>query len=218
MSDVANSTNQIQFCLFASGGKISVQQLDHCLHFPWILYWILRRSQVPMMQRAKQICLEPFTKLKSPLEKLSVCLFLHFLWKSQTMKGTFFVIFTHHRINEYMIELWCFWGTWESHYSLRLATNLENLQNSGNLKNCQNLRGNSWKLLYKKPGKLRENEKYVTWWPTKCTSSNFSFLSCSRKKLKISWKSQGKLREFSFSKMWSSCLFRVDILQKFFLL
>ena len=140
-SDVANSTNQIQFCLFASGGKISVQQLDHCLHFPWILHWISRRSQVPMMQRAKQICLEPFTKLKSPLEKLSVCLFLHFLWKSQTMKGTFFVIFTHHRINEYMIELWCFWGTSESHYSLRVATNLENLQNSGNLKNCQNLRG-----------------------------------------------------------------------------
>ena len=34
MNDLANSTNQIQFCLFASGGKISAQQLDHCLHFP----------------------------------------------------------------------------------------------------------------------------------------------------------------------------------------
>ena len=49
----------------------------------------------------------------------------------------------------------------------RVFTNLENmknLENSGNLKNCQNLRENSGKfeLLWKKPGKLRENEKYVT--------------------------------------------------------
>ena len=49
----------------------------------------------------------------------------------------------------------------------RVATNMENmenLKNSGNLKNCQNLRENSGKfeLLWKKPGKLRENEKYVT--------------------------------------------------------
>ena len=37
-------------------------------------------------------------------------------------------------------------------------------ENSGNLKNCQNLRENSGKLelLRKKPGKLRENEKYLT--------------------------------------------------------
>ena len=49
----------------------------------------------------------------------------------------------------------------------RVATNLEdmeNLENSGNLKNCHNLRENSGKfeLLQKNPGKLRENEKYVT--------------------------------------------------------
>ena len=51
--------------------------------------------------------------------------------------------------------------------SYRVATNLENvenLENSGNLKKCQNLRKNSGKfeLLWKNPGKLRENEKYVT--------------------------------------------------------
>ena len=48
------------FCLPAAG-KFQLQQLNHCLHFLWILHWISRRSQVPMMQRAKQICLEPFT-------------------------------------------------------------------------------------------------------------------------------------------------------------
>ena len=43
----------------------------------------------------------------------------------------------------------------------RVATNLEN---SGNLKNCRNLRENSGKFefLLKKPGKLRESEKYGT--------------------------------------------------------
>ena len=43
----------------------------------------------------------------------------------------------------------------------KVATNLEN---SGNLKNCQNLRENSGKfeLFEEKPGKLRENEKHVT--------------------------------------------------------
>ena len=48
--------------------------------------------------------------------------------------------------------------------SYRVATNLENVENSGNLKNCENLRENSGKceLLWKKPGKLWENEKYVT--------------------------------------------------------
>ena len=42
--------------------------------------------------------------------------------------------------------------------------NVENLENSGSLKNCENLRENSGKieLLWKKPGQLRENEKYVT--------------------------------------------------------
>ena len=47
-----------------------------------------------------------------------------------------------------------------------MATNLENMENleTLNLKNCENLRENSGKfeLLYIKPGKLRENEKYVT--------------------------------------------------------
>ena len=43
----------------------------------------------------------------------------------------------------------------------RVATNLENLENAGNLKNCQSLRENSGKseLFEKKPGKLRENGK-----------------------------------------------------------
>ena len=31
---------------------------------------------------------------------------------------------------------------------------------------------------------------------------NFPLLSCSGKKFKMPWKSQGKLREFSFSNMW----------------
>ena len=41
--------------------------------------------------------------------------------------------------------------------------NMENLENSGNLKTCQNLRENSGKLefLWEKPRKLRENVKYV---------------------------------------------------------
>ena len=49
--------------------------------------------------------------------------------------------------------------SYSPHY--RVATNLEN---SGNLKNRENVRENSGKfeLLWKKPGKLRENEKYVT--------------------------------------------------------
>ena len=47
----------------------------------------------------------------------------------------------------------------------RVATNLENmehLENSGNLKNCQNFMENSGKfaVLLEKPGKLRE-KKYV---------------------------------------------------------
>ena len=34
MSDVANSTNQIQFCLFASGGKISAPATRSLFTFP----------------------------------------------------------------------------------------------------------------------------------------------------------------------------------------
>ena len=45
----------------------------------------------------------------------------------------------------------------------RVATKMENVESSGILKNCQNLRENSGKLefLLKKPGKLRENVEYV---------------------------------------------------------
>ena len=39
----------------------------------------------------------------------------------------------------------------------RVATDMENLENSGNLKNCQNLS----EFLKKKLGKLRENVEYV---------------------------------------------------------
>ena len=39
----------------------------------------------------------------------------------------------------------------------------------------------------------------------KCIPSNFPLLSCSGKNLKISWRSQEKLREFSFSKMGPPC-------------
>ena len=48
--------------------------------------------------------------------------------------------------------------------SYRVATNLKNVENSGNLKNCENLMENSGKfeLLWKKRRKLRESEKYVT--------------------------------------------------------
>ena len=40
----------------------------------------------------------------------------------------------------------------------------ENLENSGNLKNCQDLRENSGRLEFfvENPGKLREDVKYVT--------------------------------------------------------
>ena len=67
-----------------------------------------------------------------------------------------------------------------------MATNLENMENlekSGNLKNCQNLRENSGKIefLQKKPGKLRENEKYVTRLPTKMHSIEFSCLELQGK-------------------------------------
>ena len=44
-----------------------------------------------------------------------------------------------------------------------VATNLEdmeNLENSGNWKNCQNLREN--RIFIEKPGKLRENVEYAT--------------------------------------------------------
>ena len=50
-----------------------------------------------------------------------------------------------------------------------MATNLEN---SGNLKNCQNLRENlgRFEFLKKKPGKLRENVEYVAESATKMYS------------------------------------------------
>ena len=62
--------------------------------------------------------------------------------------------------------------------------NAENLDNSGNLKNCQNFRENLGKFvfLWKKPGKLRENEKYVTW-PTEMHSIEFSSLELLRENM-----------------------------------
>ena len=63
-----------------------------------------------------------YETLKSPLlKKLSVSLLPHFVWKSQTIKGTFLsfsLIREWMNMNEYMIELWYFWRTSESHYSL----------------------------------------------------------------------------------------------------
>ena len=48
---------RFNFVCLPAAGKFQLQQLDHCLHFLWILHWISRRSQVSMMQRAKQIAL-----------------------------------------------------------------------------------------------------------------------------------------------------------------
>ena len=80
--------------------------------------------------------------------------------------------------------------------------------------------GTTWKTqgiwkLSKSQGKLREiwtlvektwktqgKWNYVTWSPTKMHSIEFSSLELLRKKFKIPWKSQGKLRELCFSKMW----------------
>ena len=56
-----------------------------------------------------------YETLKSPLLKiLSVYLLSHFVWKLQTIKGTFLsfsLIREWMNMNEYMIELWCFWST-----------------------------------------------------------------------------------------------------------
>ena len=86
-----------------------------------------------------------------------------------------------------------------------------------------------------KPGKLREFEKLLKYqgklreirtfcrktWKTqgKCIICDIIrnnnvfqriFLSsCSEKKSKMPSKSQGKLREFSFSKMWPPCLYKI---------
>ena len=88
-----------------------------------------------------------------------------------------------------------------------MATNLENmenLENAGNLKNRQNLKENSGKfeLLYKKPGKLRKNEKNMLHdYQQKCTLSDFSLLSWSGKKLKY----PGNLRENSGNLVPQKC-------------
>ena len=76
----------------------------------------------------------------------------------------------------------------------RVATNLENMENSGKLKNCQNFRENSGKFefLWKKYGKLRENEKYVTWLPTKMHSIEFSSFELLREKFKDALEISGK--------------------------
>ena len=70
---------RFNFVCLPAAGKFHLQQLDHCLHFPWILHWISRRSQVPMMQRAKQICLEPFTWSIIPFPRnVRCCAISHF--------------------------------------------------------------------------------------------------------------------------------------------
>ena len=60
--------------------------------------------------------------LKCPvLKKLSVSHLPHFLWKSQTIKGTFLPISRiteWMNMNKYIIDIWCFWRTSESHSSL----------------------------------------------------------------------------------------------------
>ena len=52
-------------------------------------------------------------------KKLSMSLLPRFVWKSQTIKGTFlsFSLIKEWMNIEYVIELWCFWRTSESHYS-----------------------------------------------------------------------------------------------------
>ena len=75
---------------------------------------------------------------------LSVSLLPYFVWKSQTIKGTF-LSFSISRewidVNEYMIELWCFWRTSESHPSL---SSWYNVRNSF----CYRIE-NSWCFMYK---------------------------------------------------------------------
>ena len=71
--------------------------------------------------------------------------------------------------------------------SYRVATNLENvesLENSGNLKNCENLRENSGKfeLLWRKPGKFGENEKICDMIANKNTLTEFFSLELLKEK------------------------------------
>ena len=73
-------------------------------------------------------------------------------------------------------------------FSNRVAINLENMENSGNLN------------FVEKPGKLKENSKYVTSSVNMYSNELFS-LKLLRENLKVPWKSQRKLREFSLSKM-----------------
>ena len=81
-----------------------------------------------------------------------------------------------------------------------MATNLENmenLENSGSLKNCQNLRenGGKFEFLQKNPGKLRENVEYVAESAKKMYSSELFSSELLREKfendLEISYKTQG---------------------------
>ena len=98
----------------------------------------------------------------------------------------------------------------------RVATNLENMENSGNLKNCQNLRENSektqgnlnfWSETWKTQGKCNVCGIIAN----KNLCNRFSLLSCSGKIWKYPGNLRGKLREFSLSKCghpekrWGSC-------------
>ena len=102
----------------------------------------------------------------------------------------------------------------------RVATNLENTENSGNLKNCQTLRKSSGKFefLFEKinPGKLRENEKYVTYSPTKMHSIEFFSRELLREKFKSALEISGKARNLVSQKCGHPGLawFLTDVLNK----
>ena len=86
-----------------------------------------------------------------------------------------------------------------------MATNLENLENLENLNNCQNLRENSEKKLnfYRKSWKTRGKCKICDTIANENISQRiFPLLSRPGKYLKLPSKSQGKLGEFSASKIW----------------
>ena len=71
----------------------------------------------------------------------------------------------------------------ESIFFDRVATNLENLENSGNLKNCENLRENSGKFEF--CGKDLENSGKMQNMGTKMHSVEFSSLELLREKFNL---------------------------------
>ena len=94
-----------------------------------------------------------------------------------------------------------------------MATNLEimeNLENSGNLKNCQNLRENSGKIgiFAEKPGTLREDVKCVS--PMKMYSGEFFSLELLRENRKC----PGNLREKSGNLVSPKCGHPEDMIHR----